>query len=310
MAKGAEPTQTTTTQLSPQQDQILGLAMPGIKQFAANVPQRYPGSTVAGFDPSQVEGQNLALGVVGAQSGLAGTGAQTSQDVMGGGNVTANPWDPKTNLNLSSYIDAATRPIGRSLTEEALPSIRGEASNTGNFGSSRQGIAEGLASGRASTAIGDTAAKLAGSVYSTDVGANLQARGQNIDTQKADTAARLQALGLLPATEAAQLAPATTTSGVGDVRQAMSQAQLGEGVSQFNYDQLAPFLQAQELVGLTGAIPGGGTKAVGNLNPANPWTTTLGGAATGAGLGAAIGGPVGAGVGGVGGGLLAYLTGR
>jgi len=53
MSSGSQPqTQTTTQELSPEQRQLMNLAMPGVTQFAASVPQRYQGTTIAGFDPT------------------------------------------------------------------------------------------------------------------------------------------------------------------------------------------------------------------------------------------------------------------
>ena len=43
---GGQPqqqSQTTTYQLSPEQRQLMDLAMPGVTQFAAKVPERYQG---------------------------------------------------------------------------------------------------------------------------------------------------------------------------------------------------------------------------------------------------------------------------
>src|SRR5262245_60787356 len=111
MAKGSTPqtqssTSTTTQELSPEQRQILGLAMPGVINFAANVPQRYQGSTIAGFDPSQVTGQNMALSAAGTQNALADSANQASRFWM-----SDAPWRPENNPALQGTIDAATRPI-------------------------------------------------------------------------------------------------------------------------------------------------------------------------------------------------------
>ena len=71
MSSGSQPvSQTTTTELSPEQRQLMNLAMPGVTNYAATVPQRYQGSTVAGFDPSQTAGQEGALQSAGVQTDL------------------------------------------------------------------------------------------------------------------------------------------------------------------------------------------------------------------------------------------------
>jgi hypothetical protein len=252
--------------LSPEQQQLMGLAMPGVTKFAASVPQRYQGSTIAGFDPSQVAGQEGALGSAGVQTGLARGGADTSNYWM-----SPDALDITKNPGLAGNIDAATRPITQALTEQALPAIRDSAEKSGNFGSSRQGIAEGLASGRASQAIGDATSGIVSKAYDTNVNA------------------QLKALGLLPSTVGTQTTGDLTTSNVGDVRQGMTQALLGQDVSNFNYDQLAPYLQSKDIMSLLTGLPGGTTQTTSTGPQKNPLTAALGGAAAGASLGSMFG---------------------
>lgn len=263
---------------------VMNLAMPGIASFASSVPKRYTGSTVAGFDPSQVAGQDAALEASGVQKQLA-LGGANAENFFTSGDI----WQPSNNPALQGAVDAGVRPITQALTEQQLPALRGEAVTTGNFGSSRQGIAEGLASGRASQAIGDTSAKIVNDNYKT-----------NIDAQ-------LKALGLLPTVQAAQTTPAITTSGVGDVRQALAQAGLNQDVAGFNYDQMAPFLQSKELMALLTGLPGGTTTATGSTAKPNQAMSALGGAASGAALGSMIMPGPGTAVGAGAGALLPFL---
>ena len=60
----APVTQTTTTQLSDEQKQLLKLAMPGLREFATRPASSVipPFSGVAGFDPAQIAGQEMVLG--------------------------------------------------------------------------------------------------------------------------------------------------------------------------------------------------------------------------------------------------------
>lgn len=262
----SQTTNTTKVDLSPEQQQILQYAMPGVQSYAASVPQRYDGSTVAAQTAPQLAGQQSALGAAGTQGTLATNAANANN------NLLTNIWDPATNPNLKNAVDASVRPITQQLTESTLPAIRGDAVTTGNFGSSRQGIAEGLASRGASQAAGDTAAKVVQNEYDTNINA------------------QLKALGLVPNTQSAQLAPATTQSAVGDVQQAYQQSLLNQDVGNFNYDQMAPFLQSQDIISLLSGIPGGGSTSVGTgtSSSANPATSALGGAAAGASLGSAL----------------------
>ena len=278
------PTQTTQQILSPEQRELMQLAMPGIREFAASTPQRYQSSGIAAFDPLQTQGQESVLASAGTTGDLARSAAGANQFYTGG-----DIWNPSSNQNLQGAIDASVRPIYDNLTERALPAIRSEATSTGNFGSSRQGIAEGIATREASRAAGDTASKLAQGQYETNVNA------------------QLKAMGLLPTVQQGQTAEGTTISGVGDVRQAREQALLGETIGNFNYDELAPFLQSKEIMSLLAGLPGGSTVSTGSVPQANKMGQALGGAATGASLGTAIMPGFGTGIGAAGGALLPFL---
>lgn len=280
------PTQTTQQVLSPEQRELMQLAMPGVREFAASVPQRYQGSTTAGFDPSQVAGQEQALGAAGTVGNLGASGAGTT-----GYWLSPQALDVTNNPAIGGAIDAATRPVYENLTRTALPAVRSGAAQTGNFGGSRQGIAEGLAIQGAGNTAGDISSRIASEAY-----------GQNVRAQ-------LQALGLLPQTQQAQLAEATTTSGVGDVRQQMQQRLLDEQVGNFNYDQYAPFLQSREILSLLQGLPGGSTVSTGSVPGQNKAMSALGGAASGAALGSAIFPGVGTAVGAGAGALLPFLFG-
>lgn len=282
---GSQPTQTTTYTPPKQATDLINMAMPGIQQFSASVPQRYQGDTIAPFNEQQQQAQSMALGQAGgAQTDLANAGVNTNLSLL------TDLWNPASNENLRNAITGATRPITQSLLEDALPAIRADFGG-GNYGSSRRGIAEGQAVGRTEQAIGDTASKLVQGTYDTNVNATLKA------------------LGLLPQTMDATLTPARTTGAVGDVRQAMTQAGLNQDVTNFNYDQLAPFLQSKELLGLANQIPGGTMTAVGNTAQNSGVNQALSGAAAGATLGSFLG-PVGTGVGAIAGGTLPFLLGR
>lgn len=274
--------QTTSTELTPDQKDLVKLAMPGLKEYAAN-PPKLPGySRVAGFDPLQTQGQNMALGATGAQQSQADAAGSANQFLLGAA------LNPDSNEYLGRYIDAATRPITQQLTQSTLPAIRSEAATTGNFGSSRQGIAEGLASQAASQAVGDTTAKIASDAY----GQGLTAMGG--------------AVNATPQVMANYLTPGLTTSGVGDVRQGLTQAQLSEKAGDFNYNQLAPYLTSSDLLAAAYGVPGGSTTSTAS----GPGTSLLGGAMGGASLGSALGSVIpgiGTGIGALGGGALGAL---
>ncbi len=55
---------STTFQLSPEQKEMLGLAMPFLKDFGTNPPSPPTGSSIAPFNPTQQFAQKGALGTV------------------------------------------------------------------------------------------------------------------------------------------------------------------------------------------------------------------------------------------------------
>ena len=233
--------------------ELMKLAMPGFRDFAAN-PPRLPGySRVAGFDPLQTLGQEQALTAAGAQGGIAGGAAGAHRFLTDPGVV-----DPNSNPALRGAIEAATRPIQENLVTSTLPAIRSEFVGAGQYGGSRQGIAEGLASRSASQAIGDASSRVANEGY------------------LAGLDAMTKGLGLTPTAQSSQLAPALTTSGVGDVRQAFGQEQLTERASDFNYEQLAPFLVSSDLASIVAGMPGGSQTVSATAPRQSPLSSILG----------------------------------
>lgn len=248
-------TQTTQYNLSPEQRELLKIAMPGLREFSGKpASESIPSfSGVAGFDPLQMQGQEAVVGAAPGQAGVVGTAAGGNA-FLSGGNVLY----PESNPALRGSIDAATRPIVDTLLEKALPAVRNQAVAAGQFGSSRQGIAEGQAIRGAETAVGDTAAKIASAGY-----------GQGLD-------AMVKGIGLAPQTAQSLALPGLSLSGVGDVRQALSQAMLGEQTNRFTTEAMWPLLVGKEFAGIAGAIPGGGSTTTASGPQSNSLMQALG----------------------------------
>lgn len=108
----------------------------------------------------------------------------------------------KNNPYLGQYMDAATRPLTQQLEMGQLPSIRSQAADAGQQGSSRQGVAEGVARGLTNQAIGDTRAQIANQAYGQGLGAQAnainaaqQSYGQDIQRQLAGVGLAQQSYG-------------------------------------------------------------------------------------------------------------------
>lgn len=277
--------QTTRIDRSPEQIELQRLAMPQLREFAANPPDYYPGNAVAGFDPSQVQGQEAVLGAAPDQASVVGSAADASRFFTSGDVLDVN-----RNPGLAGHIAAATRPIYTNLTERVLPAVRSGAQQAGQFGGSRQALVEAAAARDAATAAGDTTSKIVSGAY-----------GQGLD-------AMAKGLGLAPQTAQALTLPGTTTSAVGDVRQDMSQQLINQDVSRFNYGQMLPLSVGETLARISGAMGPAGATTTASTAQGNPLMQGVGGAATGAALGAALLPGVGAIPGAAIGGLLPFLS--
>lgn len=133
------------------------------------------------FNPGQYDylsnsGLNAANRAYGGARVNLGMGSNTLK-FLGDPNILS----PDSNPFLARYAAALSRPVIQNLTERILPSIRSGAIDAGQYGSSRQGIAEGIASRGATDSIADATAGLYSGAY-----------GQGLDAMKS-------AAGLAPA---------------------------------------------------------------------------------------------------------------
>lgn len=230
-------TQKTSITLAPEQKQLISQAMPFLQQFAQNPGTPYQGSTVAGFDPSQVAGQNMAIGsALGLQQPTVGSAANANQFLTSGAALS-----PSSNPALQESIRASTSDVTDQLLRATLPAIRGEAVTTGNFGSSRQGLAEGQAIGDAAGQATRRASEIANQGYQSGLDA------------------MVKGVSLAPGTAQAGVIPALTMSGVGAERQGLQQMLLDEMLQQYNAERFDPMMVGQGLLGSMQMIPTAGS---------------------------------------------------
>ena len=290
--KTPQVTQTAQTTMSPEQKSIFDLAFPFAQQAGSQPIQQFQGSGIAPLTPDQLAAQQKALqaGQVGGQ--LATQAAGTQSQLL----------DPEFMLNVADnpYLKAAnqvtTDMVTRNLNESILPQVRTGAEQAGGAysgGSSRQGIAEGLAIGRTNTGLSDAITKANYDQYQRGVGELGAAVARN------------------PSVQDQQLFDPLTQGAVGAQQQAAEQAKLDEEIRKFYTAQELPMLQAQQLFGLISGMPGGGTTSTttGALPQPSPIAVGMGGALTGGVLGKMIP-SIGAGWGAGAGGLLALLSNR
>jgi len=122
----------------------------------------YPGAAPVPFSPETSAAQQYATNYA--------TGPAVQQAENMNNAVQFGLWDvlfPQSNPALQSSIDAAIRPVTQSYTDTGgvMSGIRDQGINSGQFGSSRQGVAEGIAAGRYADTIGDISSRMANENY-------------------------------------------------------------------------------------------------------------------------------------------------
>lgn len=250
--------------------------------------QYFPQSTVAPQSQATLQGQQEALHT--AQGALGTLGLAGTKNAL----FNLGPaMDVSTNPYLQSAIAAAQRPVIQQFTDPGGPlsQARTQFVDTGGYGGSRHALTESVLGGRLSQTLGDISSTLASRGYETGL----------------DAAIRQQAL--LPQTQAAALAPATTMSQVGAQQDAYQQQLLSDMVSRWNFEQGEPWQRLGQYGGLIQGNLGSQTTSTAPGAATNPLLGAAGGAVAGAGTGAAIGSaytPYGAAIGA----LLGYLASR
>jgi hypothetical protein len=249
--KAQNVTQTNTVKLGPEQQKLFDLAFPYAEGWAKQPTQLFPGTGIAGFTGPEALGQASALNVAGSTQ-LPGQAAAAQSKLL----------DPNFMLNPNQYVqaaaDATTGQVTKNLMENILPGIRSGATSAGGMysgGSSRQGIAEGLAIDRTNAGLSDALSRMYLSNYTAGLGAMGEAVARN------------------PSVLNQQLFPANIYGAVGGQQRAMQQAQLDEQIKNFYAQQDLGLSKSQQLISLLSGMPGG--SGVSTVKPAVPQTNPL-----------------------------------
>lgn len=140
-----------------------------------------------GFAPKQtrsaetLKANSMALDLADYLQGTALPGFETSLNNLRDKRIVGSP-------EFTNAVDAATRPVMQNLARYTIPQTQDAAANAGQRGSSRQGIAEGLARSDANQQILDTTSKMSMGALSEEI-ANQRFAAQMMPTL-------LQAMGL------------------------------------------------------------------------------------------------------------------
>lgn len=152
--KGSKSTSTSTPHQQAQYNRLLGAADKWLNTGGFDPVYAGGMDTVADLTPEQQAalGSKAALG--GELGSIYGTGGVESlQNFLGG-------YDP-SKTGLSAAIDAANQRLDWNYGTTVAPTIRQGATGAGQYGSTRHGVAEGIAQANLGTAKANAAADLA-----------------------------------------------------------------------------------------------------------------------------------------------------
>jgi len=193
-------------------------------------PQYYSGTTQAGFSPDQLT----------AQAGIRDFATRGAPTIM---NPALSAYQYGTG---SSILDVANNPYIQGMAQGAvsdvmaglapeMANIRSGAIQSGGYGGSRQGIAEGAALAGAA----DAATRAAADIYG-------QAYGQGLDAQG-------RTLGMTGDILQAGFSPYGALSASGAEQQAREQALIQDAMSKYEFEQNLPYNRLSQF---TGALSG------------------------------------------------------
>lgn len=225
-------------------------------------PFYYPGQSVPGLPGTTQAAQNYLTQAAG------GAGQQVAGDAANASNfLTTQARDVNNNPALQGAIQAAQRPLIQQYGDAGgtLNQIGDQAQAYGQYGGSRQAVAEGIARGRLDQTLGDISARMTSEAY-----------GQGLD-------ATARGLQLTPMTQQAIAMPATLWDTVGQQQMGYEQMLINDAMNRWNFDQQSQWNKLANYQGMVSGqygmqgdseMSGGGT---------SPFMGALGGAAMGAG---------------------------
>jgi hypothetical protein len=148
--------------------------------------------SVGGFSRQAQDMQQQAMGQAGQYGQIGGQAQDYLSNVFGQGGFQA-PMQQGVDMGavssmvnnplLDQQIQASTRDIGRNLWEQEMPGIASQAVGSGNVGSTRRGVAEGIAQRGAEDRASDVAAQMRGQAYEQALGIGAQQAGANQQSQ-------------------------------------------------------------------------------------------------------------------------------
>ena len=289
--------------LSPEQRKLVELGIPTFERFVNNPPQ-VANRPVEGFNALQQQSQESAIGNIGdilsrfeqGQQGLQGGqnffGAAANRAFGSPGTQSLSSFGDLANPYIDRATQATLKPITESLTNEVLPQIRQGAIGAGQFGGSRQGLAENSAVNqyvdRATQAIAPIQSQLYGQALAGDISGGLQTQRLQSGEQQGFLGAASQGLNALPQISALQsmlgtqagLLPSQILGSVGDQQRNLSQEQQESAYQANLTNQFLPFTLAQQVLHGGSGLPGGSTNTTSQGGRPSLFSSALGAASS------------------------------
>lgn len=213
---------------------ITGVTEPGLPETVdvlrrvGNIAAPGQAERIAGVDP--ITGQSVDVAETLAGLGATDPTAAIQQMLTGQANLdTLNP-----------VVENALTRMGQSFSEQFMPQLRSGALSSGQYGSSRQGIAEGLAGDRLAQAMGDVSAGMHNQAYQQAQQLMGQAAGQmsNLGVASAQqNAARQLAADQQNAANLLNTQQFNANLGVGDIERQMQAAMFNANLGLQNNTQ-------------------------------------------------------------------------
>ena len=187
---------------------ILGVLPEAQRLYEGDMPQYFPGSTVAGFSPAQMQAMQLTANRAMGGSPYMGAAGQEMLNTLGGQYL---------NYQESPYMDQ----VYANIESRVLPSVAGQYSAAG-----RSPGGSGLYADTATRALSDAFSPIA-----------MQDAAQNYARERGYMQS---AMGMAPQFAMQDYADISQLMGVGGMQQAQAQRELGADVEKFNFYQNLP----------------------------------------------------------------------
>jgi hypothetical protein len=245
------------------------------------------------------QADQLLSSIPGVQQQL-GTSNQNYNFLSGAADVANNPY-------VQAQLGQNAKAVNTQLAEQWLPQIRGSAQAVNALGSSRQGLAEGVAAGKAADALAQANASTMLGAYGQGLGAQQTAlgyTGQHLANQLAPAnvygqagMARGQAGGMFGGASDYQNQAAQNLLGYGRNVEGYQQQALQDQMARWQFAQQEPWTRMGNVGGFAqmfdplGVQTGGGSSVSMQGNPGymSPYQGAKGGAMSGGAFGNAIG---------------------